>query len=295
MNPHRLVVRFRLASPPADLSPAIDVFHRCIQRGLVEGLVLDVADYRHVPDGPGVLLVGHDVDYGVNDVAFTVTRKHSTDDDAAAQLRDALRMGLGTITAIEDEGTFPIDVDRSRFTVGVFDRSLGSRDEVEAELRKAVEAVTSELYTSDVTIAPVEVDDDRVAPELLVEVSSADAAAAALSSLGGSRAPGQSPWDIPVERAKELLDAGDAVLVDVREDSEYETYNLGGTLIPLGQLSERLDELDRSARVVVHCRAGRRGATAVQQLRDAGFEDAWNMRGALAAWRERIDPSTPVL
>jgi sulfur-carrier protein adenylyltransferase/sulfurtransferase len=82
------------------------------------------------------------------------------------------------------------------------------------------------------------------------------------------------------------------VVLDVREESEHETVNLGGTLIPLAQLPDRLDELDRDATVLVHCRAGSRGGKAVVLLREAGFDDAWNVNGALVAWADRIDPST---
>ncbi len=81
-------------------------------------------------------------------------------------------------------------------------------------------------------------------------------------------------------------------MLDVREESEYETVNLGGTLLPLAQLPDRLDELDRDATILVHCRAGLRGGKAVRVLRDAGFGDAWNVNGALVAWADRIDPDT---
>ncbi len=104
----------------------------------------------------------------------------------------------------------------------------------------------------------------------------------------------QSPWDISVEDLRKLRDEGaDFVLVDVREPKEYETSQIGGQLIPLGQLEQRLDEIDRDAHVVVHCRSGGRSAKAVQVLRAAGFSNAWNVNGGLLAWIERIDPSQP--
>ncbi len=293
MKPRRLTVRFRVAEPADDLSPAIDAFHRFIQRGKVEGLVLDVADYRHVPQGPGVVLIGHDVDYGINDVAFQVTRKRSLDDAASTQIRDALRMGLGALDALAYDGGVPVTIEPTRFTVSAFDRGLGSREEVEANLRKAVDEVVGDLYDGTATITAIDGDDPRVAPELLVEAAASDAAEI-LDRLGGSQAPGQSPWDIPVEELARLRSSDEEfTLVDVREESEYETVNLGGTLIPLATLGDRLDELDRDAHVVVHCRAGHRGATAVGQLRDAGFTNVWNVNGALMAWIDRIDPSLP--
>jgi adenylyltransferase/sulfurtransferase len=102
----------------------------------------------------------------------------------------------------------------------------------------------------------------------------------------------QSNWDISVEDLKELVDAGaDFVLVDVREQREYEICNLDGRLLPLGQLPGRMAELDAEAHVVVHCRSGARSAKAVEILRAAGFDNAWNVNGGILAWIDRIDPS----
>ena len=293
MNPRRIKVTFPPAGELPELGGAIDAFHRFIQRGLVEGLILDVADYRHVPQGPGVLLVGHDVDFGIAEDGFSVVRKRSFDDDAATQLRDALRMGLGALEAIDDDVEFDVEIDRARFTVTVFDRSLGAPGEVAEALRETIAPLMTELYGRDVKLAPVEVTDGRQAAAVHVEADP-QAAAGVLEALGGAQPPLQSPWDITVEELARRREQDDGlVLVDVREESEYEAVNLGGRLIPLASLDERLDELDREDHIVVHCRAGNRGATAVAQLREAGFTDAWNLNGALVAWRERIDPSLP--
>jgi rhodanese-related sulfurtransferase len=293
MNPRRIKVTFPLAGELPDLGGAIEAFHRFIQRGLVEGLILDVADYRHVPQGPGVLLVGHDVDYGLAEDGFSVVRKRSLDDDAATQLRDALRMGLGALEAIADDIEFDVAVDPARFTVTVFDRSLGAPGEVAEALVEQIAPLVTELYGQDAKLSPVEVTDERQAAALHVEADP-QAAAGVLEALGGAQPPLQSPWDITVEELARLREQDDElVLVDVREESEYEAVNLGGRLIPLASLSERLDELDRDGHIVVHCRAGNRSATAVEQLREAGFTNAWNLNGALVAWRERIDPSLP--
>ncbi len=292
MNPLKLAVRFGTAATPTDLRPTIDVFHRFIQRGKVEGLVLDVADYRHVPDGPGVVLIGHDVDYSLTDAALTTTRKHCRQDDIATQLRDALRMALGAAAAIEADQDLDVSFDRNQFSVQVADRAQGSRDEVATALLAEISDVVSELYGPGAAATIVAADDPRRLPEVSVEVP-AEAAATVMEKLGGSRAPGQSPWDIEAEELKRLRDAdADFILLDVREESEYEKVNLGGQLIPLASLEDRMAELDKGAPVVVPCRAGRRGGIAVQQLRDAGFTDAWNVNGALVSWADRIDPTT---
>ena len=79
--------------------------------------------------------------------------------------------------------------------------------------------------------------------------------------------------------------------MDVREPREREICDVGGELIPLGGLAQRLDELDSNAHTVVYCRSGNRSAKAVELLRGAGFSNVWNVNGGILAWIDRIDPS----
>ena len=105
----------------------------------------------------------------------------------------------------------------------------------------------------------------------------------------------QSEWDITVEDLRELRDAGsDFQLIDVREPREYEVRSLGGELIPLKTLPERVADLDTTRHIVVHCKSGGRSSKAVQRLRGAGCENVWNVNGGLLAWVDRIDPSLPI-
>jgi molybdopterin/thiamine biosynthesis adenylyltransferase/rhodanese-related sulfurtransferase len=100
--------------------------------------------------------------------------------------------------------------------------------------------------------------------------------------------------EITVEELKEKLDNGSKVSVlDVREPHEYEVANLSGRLIPLGELPERLVELDKDETFAVHCKTGGRSARAVKLLREAGFENVYNVKGGITAWSEEIDPSIP--
>ncbi|HEU5334140.1 MAG TPA: rhodanese-like domain-containing protein [Actinocrinis sp.] len=289
MKPQRLTLAVA-ADPAGALDPAVGVFHRFIQRSLVEGRLLDVADYRHVPNGPGVLLVGQDVDYGINPHAFTVTMKRR-DDDAATQFTDAVRMALGTIDAIEADGALPCRFDATRMRVSVPDRRLGTHAQIQAALLADIAPAVEMLFGPDAAVDAAAVADPRRAPEISVRAASADGV---LAKLGGSQATGQSPWDISARELRRLRESGsDLVLLDVREEHEYATVNIGGTLIPLGQLDDRLAELDPSSHVIAHCRAGYRGAQAVAKLRAAGFENAWNVNGGLMAWIDHVDPTLP--
>ncbi len=291
MNAARLSVRFDAVQPPADLEPAIGMFHRFIQRGLVEGLILDVADYRHVPRGPGVILVGHDVDYGVNAAGLTVTRKRTSDHISVA-LRETLRMGLGALDTIDDDGALDAAFSRARMTISTPDRRLGPSSEVTQQLGEAITPIINELY-GDPEILAGTIDDQRTAPSVRVHADGAEARQA-LDALGGSKAPGQSPWDITAEQLVSMRDSDDqVVLIDVREESEYATVNIGGRLVPLATLGEQIDQLDRTATTVVHCRGGLRGAQAVEQLRNSGFSNAWNLNGGIMAWIDKVDPALP--
>ncbi|MCB9554342.1 MAG: molybdopterin-synthase adenylyltransferase MoeB [Myxococcales bacterium] len=90
----------------------------------------------------------------------------------------------------------------------------------------------------------------------------------------------QSAWDVGVE---DYAAAPFGVLVDVRTAAEAAVEGIGGRLIPLDTLGERMNEL-RGARVVVHCQMGGRSARAVEVLRADGIE-AHNLRGGIEAWK----------
>ena len=93
---------------------------------------------------------------------------------------------------------------------------------------------------------------------------------------------------------KTRLDRGeDLFILDVREPHEYQICNLGGHLIPLGELPRRVHELDSSREIVAHCRSGKRSAEAVDFLRKAGFRKIVNLKGGILAWSDEVDASVP--
>jgi molybdopterin/thiamine biosynthesis adenylyltransferase/rhodanese-related sulfurtransferase len=100
--------------------------------------------------------------------------------------------------------------------------------------------------------------------------------------------------EITVQELEGRLENGNRVSVlDVREPHEYEVANIGARLIPLNELPERLVELDRDEPLAVHCKTGGRSARAVKLLRNAGFQNVYNVKGGIDAWSEEIDPSVP--
>jgi len=92
-------VKLLVKSPEeAPLEPLIPVFHSWIQGQVLEELLLDVADYRHVPAGPGVVLIGHQANYSVDDtddrLGVRYNRKAEVDGGNQKALRQAMRASL---------------------------------------------------------------------------------------------------------------------------------------------------------------------------------------------------------
>jgi len=103
---------------------------------------------------------------------------------------------------------------------------------------------------------------------------------------------------IPTMSAPELKRKMDACepfeLIDVREPFEYEIARIDGAkLIPLGEIAERVNELQRERPIVVHCHSGQRSAQAVRLLQQRGFANLYNLEGGIDAWSDQIDPSVP--
>ncbi len=96
----------------------------------------------------------------------------------------------------------------------------------------------------------------------------------------------------PVELAERLKQGDDFDLVDVREPFEIEIAAIpGATVIPLGELPDSLDQLDRNREIVVMCRSGKRSADAVRQLQAAGFGHVKNLVGGILRWSDDVDPA----
>ena len=101
---------------------------------------------------------------------------------------------------------------------------------------------------------------------------------------------------ITVQELKRRLDAHEDVFVlDVREPHEVQIVNIGAPLIPLGQLANRVGELEaeKDREVVVHCKSGGRSQKAALILKSAGFTHVENLAGGILAWAEKIDPTLP--
>jgi len=95
--------------------------------------------------------------------------------------------------------------------------------------------------------------------------------------------------EITVEELKQKMDNNEAfVFIDVREPYEYEEFNLGAKLIPLGEFMDNIPNLEqyRDEEVIIHCRSGKRSGMATEVLTNAGFPNVKNMIGGILRWQE---------
>jgi molybdopterin/thiamine biosynthesis adenylyltransferase/rhodanese-related sulfurtransferase/molybdopterin converting factor small subunit len=102
--------------------------------------------------------------------------------------------------------------------------------------------------------------------------------------------------EITATELKQRLDRGDDLqVIDVREPNEYEIARLPGTkLIPLGQVVNRMSEINPARETVVHCKGGVRSAKAIEALQRAGYSgELANLKGGITAWSNEVDPQVP--
>lgn len=95
---------------------------------------------------------------------------------------------------------------------------------------------------------------------------------------------------------KRRLDRGDDLqIIDVREPHEFEIARIPNSrLIPLGQVLDRLHEIDAEGETIVHCKMGGRSLKAIEKLQRAGFGGRLiNLKGGIIAWSDEVDASVP--
>ncbi len=94
------------------------------------------------------------------------------------------------------------------------------------------------------------------------------------------------PADVTVAQTKALLGRPDVVILDVREQQEYDQGHIPGVkLIPTGQVQDRLSEIPTDKPVIVTCRSGNRSAAVTKLLREQGYTNVHNMEGGIVAWQ----------
>lgn len=102
--------------------------------------------------------------------------------------------------------------------------------------------------------------------------------------------------NITVQELRQKLESGEKfVFIDVREPWEYQEFNLGARLIPLGELMNRMWELEdhKNDEIVLYCRSGNRSGMAQSLMQAQGFTNVRNLSGGLVAWQNAFGATKP--
>ena len=168
MTPRRIAIKLFTTRPeaPVELHPFIGIFHRFIQEGALPGLLLDVADYAHVPDGPGVILIGHDVDYGIDltggRAGLLTTRKRAEGVGVEELFRETLGRTLEAARVIEGEETSALRFATDTLEIAFPDRlAAPNRDDAYELVVKALDPVARPLLGEGIAFQRVGADEPR--------------------------------------------------------------------------------------------------------------------------------------
>jgi len=154
LNPQHFQVKIFASPPwPDDLGAAIPVFHRWIQQRALPELLIDVADYRHVPAGPGVVLVAHEAFYSLdmrrNRLGLQYSRRAALEGTTESKLRQAMDAALLACSKLESEPEFAGSL---RFNTGALEIRVNDRllapntPETWANLRPAIDSCLDAIW-----------------------------------------------------------------------------------------------------------------------------------------------------
>lgn len=154
MTIERVAVKFYAAECGNTPDKFIPVFHRWIQEDVVPGVPLDVADYRHVPNGPGVILIGHDADWGMDEhegaLGLIYNQKRNLQGSDQERLVFVLRQLISAAKLLEAEESLALRFDTSRLRLVFNDRlNQENSDAGLAAVSAAIEGALSEVFGAD--------------------------------------------------------------------------------------------------------------------------------------------------
>jgi adenylyltransferase/sulfurtransferase len=101
--------------------------------------------------------------------------------------------------------------------------------------------------------------------------------------------------EVTVQELKRMRDNNESFqLIDVREPHEADIAQIGGELIPMGQIVNESDKISKDKPVIIHCRSGARSGSVIGALeKQYGFTNLYNLKGGILAWAKEIDPTVP--
>lgn len=191
LEPQNLNVKLRVeAATPATLQALIPVFHLWIQDRLCPEQLIDVADYRHVPAGPGVVLIGHEANYSLDGAdhhwGVRYNRKAAAPGTLREQLAQATRAALEACLRLEQDSALAggIRFDGRHLDLFVNDRMLAPNTAAtRAALEPELQAFLAELFAGEACTLTHDADPRRLFG-VTVTAAQPQATAALLAHLG---------------------------------------------------------------------------------------------------------------
>ncbi len=156
--PNRLGVKFNLKREPAiAAADIVPIFQRWIQEHTVDGMLIDVIDYKHVPEGPGVILIADEGDYaydfGDGQVGLHYIRKRNLPGLLSDALLMAFRLALGAALCLEDEAPGDIEFDFSSAKISFLDRRRYRNDlSLFTALQDELSAILADIYGCEIAL-----------------------------------------------------------------------------------------------------------------------------------------------
>jgi hypothetical protein len=178
-------------NPHFEVEALIPVFHRFIREQLIKELLIDVVDYSHVPDGPGVVLIGHAADYyvgaldGAYGLVYSLKRGTAAPE---ARLEDSLRRLINAARLLEQESGLGLRFKSGELSLRLTDRLHAPNDDATfARTKPEVEALLSRVYGAAPSIERLTSPKEPLA--LRIKAGSAPSLEALLEKLGGPPLP----------------------------------------------------------------------------------------------------------
>ncbi len=158
-SPKRLGIKFNLKREP-NMQPAdiLPIFQRWIQERRVEGMLIDVIDYKHVPDGPAVVLIADEADYAWDladgQTGLHYVRKRELPGDLASALRLVFRCAMQGALALESEAPDELAFEYRALKINFLDRMTYRNDTaVYHKLQAEISQVMREIYDAEVSLS----------------------------------------------------------------------------------------------------------------------------------------------
>jgi len=170
-----------------EVEALIPVFHRFIREQLIRELLIDVVDYSHVPDGPGVVLIGHGADFylGALDGAYgLVYSRKRGGPGPEARLEDALRRVINAARLLEQDSTVQLRFKSGELSLRLTDRLHAPKDDATfASVKAEVEALFARVYGGEVAVERLDSGKEPLC--LRIHASGSPSLEALLEKLGG--------------------------------------------------------------------------------------------------------------